>query len=97
MTIAANPGNSGSPVLNNEGEIIGILTSFQQNAQGMVFGVRSKNIFRAIDSIKADSTLQQSDSSLVHLRMPLTSSIKGLERKQQIKRIEDYIYIVKIK
>jgi len=97
MTIAANPGNSGSPVLNNDGEVIGIVTSSQENAQGMVFAIRSKNIFRAVDSIKADSSLQQADSSLVHLHMPLTSSIRGLERKQQIKRIEDYIYIVKIK
>ena len=97
MTIAANPGNSGSPVLNNDGEVIGIVTSSQENAQGMVFAVRSKNIFRAIDSMKADSNLQQVDSNLVHLHVPLTSSIKGMDRRLQIKRIEDYIYIVKIK
>jgi serine protease Do len=95
LTIAANPGNSGTPVLNNDGQVIGILTSSQHNAQGMVFAVRSRNIFRAIDSIRADSSLQKIDSNLVHLRIPLNSSLKGMDRKTQIKRIEDYIFIVK--
>jgi S1-C subfamily serine protease len=95
LTIAANPGNSGTPVFNNEGEVIGIVNSSQHNAQGMVFAIRSRNIFRAIDSIKADSSLQKVDSNLVHLRIPLTSALKGLDRLHQIKRIEDYIFIIK--
>jgi serine protease Do len=95
LTIAANPGNSGTPVFNNDGEVIGIVNSSQHNAQGMVFAVRSKNIFRAVDSIKADSNLQKIDSNLVHLRVPMTSALKGVDRRQQIKRIEDYIFIVK--
>jgi S1-C subfamily serine protease len=95
ITIAANPGNSGTPVLNNDGEVIGIVNSSQQNAQGVVFAVRSKNIFRAIDAMKSDSTLLKADSTLSHLHLPLNSSIKGLDRKQQIKRIEDCIFIVK--
>ncbi len=77
LTIAANPGNSGTPVLNNEGEVIGIVTSSQHNAQGMVFAVRSRNIFRAVDSIKADSSLQKVDSNLVHLKIPVNSSLRG--------------------
>jgi serine protease Do len=95
LTIAANPGNSGTPVLNNEGEVIGIVTSSQHNAQGMVFAVRSKNIFRAIDSMKVDSSLQKIDSNLVHLKIPVNSSLRGVDRRQQIKRLEDYIFIVK--
>ena len=95
LTIAANPGNSGTPVLNNDGEVIGIITSSQHNAQGMVFAVRSKNIFRAVDSIKADSSLQKIDSNLVHLKVPVNSSLRGMDRTHQIKRIEDYIFIVK--
>jgi S1-C subfamily serine protease len=95
ITIAANPGNSGTPVINNDGEVIGIVNASQQNAQGVVFAVRSKNIFRAVDAMKSDSVLLKSDSSLTHLHLPLSSSIKGLDRKTQIKRIEDCIFIVK--
>jgi serine protease Do len=95
LTIAANPGNSGTPVLNNDGEVIGIVTSSQHNAQGMVFAVRSKNIFRAIDSMKVDSSLEKMDSNLVHLHIPTTSSLRGVDRVHQIRRIEDYVFIVK--
>ncbi len=97
ITIAANPGNSGTPVLNNDGEVIGIVSSSQQNAQGMVFAVRSKNIFQALDAMRTDSTLQtqSNDSTLSHLKIPTTSFIKGLDRKTQLKRLQDYIFIVK--
>jgi serine protease Do len=95
LTIAANPGNSGTPVLNNDGEVVGMVSSTQQNAQGMVFAVRSKNIFQALDAMKSDSTLQTSDSTLSHLKIPQNTFIKGLDRKLQVKRLEDYIFIVK--
>ncbi|HEV2482599.1 MAG TPA: serine protease [Puia sp.] len=95
LTIAANPGNSGTPVLNNDGEVVGMVSSTQQNAQGMVFAVRSKNIFQALDAMRADSTLQTTDSTISHLKIPTTSFMKGMERKTQLKRLEDYIFIVK--
>jgi serine protease Do len=95
LTIAANPGNSGTPVLNNDGEVIGIVTSSQHNAQGMVFAVRSNNIFRAIDSMKVDSSIQKMDSNFVHLHIPTNSSLRGVDRVHQIRRIEDYVFIVK--
>lgn len=95
LTIAANPGNSGTPVLNNDGEVVGMVSSTQQNAQGMVFAVRSRNIFQALDAMRADSALQTTDSTLSHLKIPTNSFIKGMERKTQLKRLEDYIFIVK--
>jgi serine protease Do len=95
LTIAANPGNSGTPVLNNDGEVVGMVSSTQQNAQGMVFAVRSKNIFQALDAMRSDSTLQASDSALSHMKIPTNTFIKGMDRKLQVKRLEDYIFIVK--
>jgi len=96
ITIAANPGNSGTPVFNKDGEVVGIVSASQQDAQMVVFAIRSKNIFRAVDEMKDDSVLLKSDSDLVHLHIPTFSSLKGLDRvEQQIPRMEDYIFIVK--
>jgi S1-C subfamily serine protease len=95
LTIAANPGNSGTPVLNNDGEVIGIVTSSQANAEGMVFAVRSKNIYNALDSMRSDSTLQKTDSTLSSLRIPANSVLRGMDRKTQIRHLRDYIFIVK--
>ena len=95
LTIAANPGNSGTPVLNADGEVIGIVTSSQQNAEGMVFAVRSKNICNSLETMRSDSTLQKTDSTLSAMKIPTTSVLKGMDRKTQIRRLRDYIFIVK--
>jgi serine protease Do len=95
VAVAANPGNSGGPVLNKNGEVIGILSTRESKSQGVVFAIRSKNIFRAVDEMKTDSTLLKTDSTLSHLRLPVSSSIKGMERTQQVKKIEDCIFFVK--
>jgi serine protease Do len=95
LTIAANPGNSGTPVLNNDGEVIGIVTSSQQNAEGMVFAVRSRNIVNSLETMRSDSTLQKTDSTLGIMHIPVNTVLKGMDRKTQIKRLRDYIFIVK--
>jgi serine protease Do len=95
IAVAANPGNSGGPVLNENGEVIGILSTRELKAQGVVFAIRSRNIFRVVDEMKSDSTLLKGDSTIVHIHIPSASAIKGMKRTQQIKRIQDCIFIVK--
>jgi serine protease Do len=88
VAVAANPGNSGAPVLNRNGEVIGILSTRQIQAQGVVFAIRSKNIFKALDDLKSDSTFSV-------IKISSTSAIKGMDRVQQIKKIEDCVFLVK--
>lgn len=95
ITVAANPGNSGGPVLNKDGEVVGIVSSSQHDVQGAVFAIRTKSIFRALDDMRADSTILKNDSLFNHVRVPLSSPIKGMDRQQQIEKVEDCIFIVK--
>jgi len=90
ITVPANPGNSGTPVLNKDGDVVGIIRGGQHNAQGFVFAIRSKNIFQALTAMRNDSAL-----GLGHIHIPLSSSIKGLDREHQIQKIQDCIFIVK--
>jgi S1-C subfamily serine protease len=85
VSISANPGNSGSPVFNKKGEIIGIISSKQTNAEGVVFAIKSKNIYKALDEIKKDEPI----------KLPTGKSLKGMEREQQIQKIEDCVFMVK--
>lgn len=88
IAVAANPGNSGGPVFNKNGEVVGILTTRQLQAQGFVFAVTTRNIFKTLDDLKKDTTYQG-------LKVSNGSSVKGMERTQQIKKIEDCVYLVK--
>ena len=95
ITVPANPGNSGAPVLNKDGDVVGIIRSSQHDAQGFVFAIRSKNILHTLNFMKNDSNLLKNDSTLGHIHIPLASTIKGLDREHQVQRIQDCIFIVK--
>jgi S1-C subfamily serine protease len=87
--VSANPGNSGGPVFNKNGEVIGIINTRQKQAEGVVFAVNAKNIFNTVDSI------MKIDSFANNLRLPLTSTLKGIDRIQQIRKISDCVFMVK--
>lgn len=87
LTVSVNPGNSGGPVLNKNGEIIGIITSKEKNSDGVVYAAKAKNIFKLIEELK------KTDTSF-NLKAPSGTALKGLERPQQVKKMEDYVFMV---
>ncbi len=89
LAISANPGNSGGPIFNESGEVIGILSGKQTTAEGVVFSSRASNIYTALKAIKQDSTLNE------NIKIPAQTHLKGIDRMQQIKKIEPYVFIVK--
>jgi S1-C subfamily serine protease len=87
ISISVNPGNSGGPVIDKDGEIIGIISSKETNADGVVFAIKSKNIYNALKEIKKDND--------INIKLPTRNSLKDLSRVKQIKKLEDFIYKVK--
>ena len=89
ISISANPGNSGGPILNRKGEVVGILNARQTEAEGVVFAVRARSIVRFVDEVKAmDSDVQ--------VKIPTQSSLRNLDRVQQVRKIQDCVYMVKV-
>ncbi|MGB8192777.1 MAG: serine protease [Chitinophagaceae bacterium] len=86
--VSANRGNSGSPVFNKNGEVIGIINARQTQAEGVVFAITARSIFSSLEDVKKDTAFQG-------VKLSTTSSMKGMERPQQVKKIEDCIFIVK--
>jgi S1-C subfamily serine protease len=50
-TAPLNPGNSGGPVLNYQGQVVGIATAIVQNSQGLGFAIPSNTILREIEDL----------------------------------------------
>lgn len=89
IEIAANRGNSGSPILNRKGEVIGILNGRQTNAEGFAFAVQSKYIFSVLDSLK-----KLDDAPFIKVNS--RTNINGLDRTEQVRRVQDHVYMVKV-
>lgn len=87
ISISVNPGNSGGPVINKDGEVIGIISSRETNADGVVFAIKSNNIYDALGEVK------KSDD--INIKLPTVNSLKGTNRVTQIKKLEDFVYKVK--
>ncbi len=85
ISISVNPGNSGGPVINKNGEVIGIISSKETNADGVVFAIKSKNIYAALDEINKTESI----------KLQSAATMKGLDRVHQIKKIEDCVFMVK--
>ena len=86
ISIAADHGNSGGPVLNKNGDIIGILT--EKSNGGAVFALKSLYIFKTVEKLKKDSAYSD-------IRLTATNSIKGLIREQQVKKVNNCVFLIK--
>lgn len=84
ISISANPGNSGGPVINKNGEVIGIISSKENNADGVVFAIKSKNIYAALRASGNDS-----------IKLPVVNTLRGLDRVEQVQKLEDFVYMIK--
>ena len=89
VSIPVNPGNSGGPVLDNRGDVIGIVDAKQTNMAGTTFALKSNYLVKAIQEIPTDS-----------LQKPLVLNTKNvlatLNRVQQVKKLQGYIFMVRV-
>lgn len=85
IAISANPGNSGGPVFNNSGDIIGILSGKQTTADGAVFSSKAGNIYQALNELRKEN----------NIRISTGASLRNLDRVQQVKKIQGCIFVVK--
>jgi len=90
VSIPVNPGNSGGPLLDEQGNIIGVIRGKLSNAEGTGFAVKSDLLKQVIDSLK-DETLK---TELV--LNTKKSSLKGLKRSEQIKKMQPFVFNIMV-
>ncbi|MDB5009263.1 MAG: peptidase and chymotrypsin/Hap, partial [Mucilaginibacter sp.] len=89
ISIPMNPGNSGGPLIDNKGNIIGVVNAKQTQIEGAHFAIKSGYLLDAIHHIPADSLARR-------VSLNKKNTLAGLSRTQQIKKLNDYIFMVKV-
>lgn len=90
VSILVNPGNSGGPLLDNNGNLVGIISGKQDQTEGAAFAIKSKYILEAMRAIPQDSL------GVNRLGTNKKSLLAGLKRTKQIEKLEDYVFMIKV-
>jgi S1-C subfamily serine protease len=89
LGIAVNEGNSGGPVLNHQGEVIGILSAKETEAEGVAFAIQSKYLLDIVDELKKEDTAYQ------RIKLPARTTLSGMNQQQQVKRVADCVFMIR--
>jgi serine protease Do len=89
VSVPVNPGNSGGPLLNAKGDLIGIISGLQTETSGAAFATKASVLREVINQMPPDS---------VHapLVLPRQNSLRGISRVEQVKRWKDFVFMVRV-
>lgn len=90
ISIPVNPGNSGGPLMDEQGNIIGVIRGKQSSAEATGFAIKSNFIKQTIEKLENETLKKELSLSTKK------SSLRGLKRSEQIKKIEPFIFNVMV-
>ena len=95
---AINPGNSGGPLLNAQGEVIGMNTAIRANAQGLGFAIPIETAKRISDQLFANGEVQHPylGIQMMNLSKEMKESINSDERIGVKIEAEEGVIIVRV-
>jgi len=87
--VPVNPGNSGGPLIDQQGALLGIINGVHTKTQGAAFAIKSSLLLETLQSIPTDSLPRP-------LKLTTQNQLAGMTRVDQIKRLKDYVFLVKV-
>ena len=89
VSLSINLGNSGGPLFDEKGNVIGMISSRQKDKDRVGFALTMKSITDAVKDAP-DGTFQ------TKLKFNSSNKIMGLKRSRQIKKVERFVYQVRV-
>ncbi|MGY2130956.1 S1C family serine protease [Hymenobacter sp. HD11105] len=89
ISIPVNPGNSGGPLLDDRGNLIGIISGRQADVQSAAFATKSTYLMRLVDSLATAKPAQP-------YNLPRFNQLTGSTRPQQLRKLQDFVFVVKV-
>lgn len=89
VSVPVNPGNSGGPLLNSKGDLIGMISGVHTQAAGATFAIKSA----VLKQIVMDSVL---DSLSVPVKLSRQNTIKNTSRVQQVKKLKECVFLINV-
>ncbi len=86
LEMTANPGQSGSPVLDKYGSVIALITGKQSNTTGTTYAVHSDELIELVQSLPKS----------INIRLPENNRLSKMERTEQVKKMRDYVFSIKV-
>ncbi len=92
ISIPVNPGNSGGPLLDEQGTVIGLVRGKITSAEATGFAVKSQQIINAVNTFNKGLKNQENAFNLSFKK----NTLKSIKRSEQIKRIHPYVFNVMV-
>jgi serine protease Do len=89
VSVPVNPGNSGGPLVNAKGDLVGIISGVQTETSGAAFAIKSSVLLDVLKKMPEDSL----HSSIV---LPKYNALRNLNKVDQINRWKDNVFIVRV-
>jgi len=89
ISIPLNPGNSGGPLLDDKGNLIGVISGKQAGQEGASFAIKSTYLLQMIKEVPTVTTLPP-------LKLSKKNTLTDNSRTQQLKKLKEYVFVVKV-
>lgn len=89
VSVPVNPGNSGGPLFNSKGDLVGIISGIQTETSGAAFAIKSSILLDVIQNMPADSVHQP-------VMLPKFNNMRHLSKVDQVNRWKESVFIVRV-
>lgn len=89
VSVPVNPGNSGGPLFNGKGDLVGIISGIQTETSGAAFALKSSVLLDVIKELPVDTLYAP-------LVLPKQNTLRHLSKIEKVRRWKDYVFVVRV-